>query len=376
MTRIPTSCAAAEMLSRDVTSSPGRWLPVCVAAGPALAAAQAVVETDVTIKTPDGMCDAAFIHPATGSHPGVLIWPDAFGLRPAMRDIGKRIAAEGYSVLVPNPFYRVAKAPQFDDASSFNFQNQADMAKLKPLMGSINAPGAAEKDAVAYVAFLDAQSQVNATKKIGTQGYCMGGPLVVKTAAAVPNRIGAGASFHGGGLVTDKPDSPHLLAPRDQGADVLRDRSRATTSANPTRKTSSRRRLRGRRSCGNRSLSGHARLVCSGYAGRERCADLQRARSRTRLAQARRSLQSESCLGWRASQGMPQREGATSIGRMTRHGFPAAKTSSGMLRVTTLPAPITDGGPMRTPGQMIAPPPTLSVMAITKNWFIVRPVMN
>jgi carboxymethylenebutenolidase len=115
---------------------------------------------------------------------------------------------------VPNPFYRVAKAPVFNSASSFNFQDQAEMAKLKPLMGSVNAPGAAEKDAVAYVAFLDAQSQVNKAKKIGTQGYCMGGPLVVKTAAALPDRIGAGASFHGGGLVTDKPDSPHLLAPK------------------------------------------------------------------------------------------------------------------------------------------------------------------
>jgi carboxymethylenebutenolidase len=131
-----------------------------------------------------------------------------------MRDIGKRIAGEGYSVLVPNPFYRVAKAPVFTDPSSFNFQNEADMAKLRPLMASINAPGAAEKDATAYIAFLDAQPQVNTGKKIGTQGYCMGGPLVVKTAAAAPNRIGAGASFHGGGLVTNAPDSPHLLAPK------------------------------------------------------------------------------------------------------------------------------------------------------------------
>src|SRR5713101_7795679 len=187
---------------------------LAVAAGSTLAAAQQVVETDVTIKTPDGTCDAAFIHPTTGSHPGVLIWADAFGLRPAMRDIGKRIAAEGYSVLVPNPFYRVAKAPVFDNASSFNFQNQADIAKLQPLMASVNAPGAAEKDAVAYIAFLDGQQQVNKAKKIGTQGYCMGGPLVVKTAAALPNRVGAGASFHGGGLVTDTPASPHLLAPK------------------------------------------------------------------------------------------------------------------------------------------------------------------
>jgi carboxymethylenebutenolidase len=181
-------------------------------AGPAEGAVD-VVETDVEIQTPDGTCDAAFIHPKTGSHPGVLLWPDAFGLRPSMRDMAKRLAAQGYSVLVPNPFYRVSKAP-FTDASNFNFQNPADMAKLQPLMASVNAPGNAEKDAVAYVGFLDAQKEVNKSKKIGTQGYCMGGPLVVKTAAALPDRIGAGASFHGGGLVTDKPESPHLLAPK------------------------------------------------------------------------------------------------------------------------------------------------------------------
>src|SRR5579885_3358837 len=182
------------------------------AAGVASAAGMPVTETNVEIKTPDGTCDAAFIHPTSGSHPGVLIWPDAFGLRPTMREIAKRIAAEGYSVLVPNPFYRVAKAPVFEDASNFDFQK--DRAKLTPLMGSVNAPGNAEKDAVAYIAFLDAQKQVDKSKKIGTQGYCMGGPLVVKTCAAVPNRVGAGASFHGGGLVNNTPNSPHLLAPK------------------------------------------------------------------------------------------------------------------------------------------------------------------
>jgi carboxymethylenebutenolidase len=186
---------------------------LAVTAEPAAAAGLDVVETDVEIKTPDGTCDAAFIHPKSGSHPGVLIWPDAFGLRPAMREMAKRIAAEGYSVLVPNPFYRLGKAP-FSDASNFSFQNPADRAKLTPLMASVNAPGNGEKDAVAYVAFLDAQKEVNKAKKIGTQGYCMGGALVVKTAAVLPNRIGAGASFHGGGLVTDKPESPHLLAPK------------------------------------------------------------------------------------------------------------------------------------------------------------------
>lgn len=184
---------------------------IAAAAGTATAADLEVVETDVEIKTPDGTCDAAFIHPKTGSHPGVLLWPDAFGLRPSMRAMAKRLAAEGYSVLVPNPFYRVSKAP-FTDASKFDFQNPDDRAKLGPLMGSVNAPGNAEKDAVAYVAFLDAQKEVNKSKKIGTQGYCMGGPLVMRTAAALPNRVGAGGSFHGGGLVSDKPDSPHLLA--------------------------------------------------------------------------------------------------------------------------------------------------------------------
>jgi carboxymethylenebutenolidase len=184
---------------------------IAAAAGTATAAGLEVVDTDVEIKTPDGTCDAAFIHPKTGSHPGVLLWPDAFGLRPSMRAMASRLAAEGYSVLVPNPFYRVSKAP-FTDASKFDFQNPTDRAKLGPLMGSVNAPGNPEKDAVAYVAFLDAQKEVNKSKKIGTQGYCMGGPLVMRTAAALPNRIGAGGSFHGGGLVSDKPDSPHLLA--------------------------------------------------------------------------------------------------------------------------------------------------------------------
>ena len=172
-----------------------------------------VVEADVEIKTPDGTCDAAFAHPASGSHPGVLLWPDAFGLRPWTREMARRLAAEGYSVLVPNPFYRGSKAPTADP-STFDFKNESQMAKLKSMMGSVTAPGAAEKDAAAYVGFLDAQKEVDRTKKIGTQGYCMGGALVLRTAALLPDRIGAGASFHGGGLVTDKPDSPHLLAPK------------------------------------------------------------------------------------------------------------------------------------------------------------------
>jgi carboxymethylenebutenolidase len=200
----------------DSQSEVGRrdFVAFSVAAGVAATAVSAeaaleVVETNVDIKMPDGMCDAAFIHPKTGSHPGVLIWSDAFGLRPSLRAMAKRLAAEGYSVLVPNPFYRISKAP-FTDASTFNFAT--DMGKIQPLMASVTAPGAAEKDAAAYVAWMDSQKEVNKAKKIGTQGYCMGGPLVVRTAASLPNRIGAGGSFHGGGLVSDKPDSPHLLA--------------------------------------------------------------------------------------------------------------------------------------------------------------------
>src|SRR3984957_1280629 len=195
---------------------PRREFITSVAAGFAVAgsasAAASVVETDVEIKTPDGTCDAAFIHPGGGSHPGVLLWTDAFGLRPSMRDMAKRLAAQGFSVLVPNPFYRMGKAPFFTDASTVDFAK--DRGKIQPLMASVTAAGNAEKDAVAYVAFLDEQKQVDKKKKIGTQGYCMGGPLVVRTAATLPDRIGAGASFHGGGLVTAIPDSPHLLAPK------------------------------------------------------------------------------------------------------------------------------------------------------------------
>ena len=207
----PRSAAGNDLSRRD-------FVALSVATGLAAATRSAgatlpIVETDISIEAADGSCDAAFIRPATGVHPGVLIWPDA-GLRPSMREIGRRLAGDGFAVLVPNPFYRVAKAPQFETAANIDFADPATRAKLGPLMSSVSAPGNAEKDAAVYVAFLDAQPQVDRSRKIGSQGYCMGGALVMRTAAAVPDRIGAGASFHGGGLVTDKPDSPHLLATR------------------------------------------------------------------------------------------------------------------------------------------------------------------
>jgi carboxymethylenebutenolidase len=187
-----------------------------VAAAAAAQAAAAVVEKDVEVKTPDGTADAALFHPpGQGTWPAVLIWPDILGLRPVFREMGRRLAAQGYVVLVPNPFYRARKAPVVDD--TFDFNKPEDRAKVMPLAGALTHE-AATRDATAFVAFLDAQPQTARTKKIGTQGYCMGGPLVFRTAAAVPNRVGAVASFHGGGLVSDQPTSPHQLVARSNAA--------------------------------------------------------------------------------------------------------------------------------------------------------------
>ena len=182
-----------------------------VAASGVASAQRPLSERDVEIKTPDGTCDAFFTYPTTGTHPGVLIWPDAFGLRTTVRAMARRLAAEGYAVVAVNPYYRVTRAPGIE-ITGFNFAT--DGAKLQPLMGSVNAAGNPEKDAVAFIAWLDQQPQVDKSKKIGTQGYCMGGPLIMRTAAAVPDRVGAAASFHGGGLVTANPNSPHLLIPK------------------------------------------------------------------------------------------------------------------------------------------------------------------
>ena len=205
------STITTDVSRRAFTAGSVAAATLAAAAGPAAAAD--VVETDVTIKTPDGNADAAYFHPATGKHPAVIIWTDIFGLRPSFRAMGRRLAAEGYTVLVPNPFYRTAKAPVVVDASTFDFNDPASRAKTAAWTGPINVPGAIEKDAGAYIAWLDSQKETDTAKKIGTQGYCMGGPLVFKTAALSP-RVGAGATFHGGGLVTPKPDSPHTLAPK------------------------------------------------------------------------------------------------------------------------------------------------------------------
>lgn len=182
-----------------------------MAALPTLANAAETRGADVDIKTPAGTADAYFVHPAGGKHPGVLIWPDIFGLRPAFKQMATRLAESGYAVLVINPFYRTKRAPTAPEHPDFNDPPTRDA--LMALAGSLT-PDTAAVDATAFVAFLDAQAGVDRKKKIGTTGYCMGGPFVLRTAALFPDRIGAGATFHGGGLVTDKPDSPHLLIPK------------------------------------------------------------------------------------------------------------------------------------------------------------------
>ncbi|MFA5910820.1 MAG: dienelactone hydrolase family protein [Vicinamibacterales bacterium] len=177
---------------------------------PRAANAQAVRESEVKVTTPDGVADCYFVHPATGAHAGVIVWPDILGLRPAFRQMGKRLAESGYSVLVVNPFYRQKPAPVVPTGAQFS---DPEVRKtVMGLAGNLNATTHVT-DAKAFVAFLDAQAAVDKRKKIGTTGYCMGGPIVMRTAAAVPDRIGAGASFHGGGLVTTDPTSPHLLVP-------------------------------------------------------------------------------------------------------------------------------------------------------------------
>jgi carboxymethylenebutenolidase len=172
---------------------------------PRVVNAVAVTEADVTVKTPDGTADCYFVHPASGTAPGVLLWPDIFGLRPAMRQMGKRLAESGYSVLVVNPFYRVKKAPTADNGAATPIQ------QLMPLAQALTET-TQMTDAKAFIGWLDQQSSVAKNRKMGTQGYCMGGPIAFRTAAAVPDRVGAIASFHGGGLVTTNPNSPHLQA--------------------------------------------------------------------------------------------------------------------------------------------------------------------
>src|SRR5437762_8163360 len=176
---------------------------------PRVANALAVTESDVNVTTPDGAADCYFVHPASGTAPGVLVWPDIFGLRPAFRQMAKRLAESGYSVLVVNPFYRVKKAPTADAGAATPIQ------QVLPLAQGLNET-THMTDAKAFIGWLDRQSSVARDRKMGAQGYCMGGPIAFRTAAAVPDRVGAVASFHGGGLITDQPNSPLLEAAKSK----------------------------------------------------------------------------------------------------------------------------------------------------------------
>jgi carboxymethylenebutenolidase len=172
---------------------------------PSVVNAAEVTESEVTISTPDGVADCYFVHPTKGAAPAVIIWPDIFGLRPAFKKMAKRLAESGYSVLVVNPFYRSKKAADMVGGTT------VPIAELRPLASALNETTAAN-DAKALIEWLDRQPSVSKKHRIGTQGYCMGGSIAFRTAAAVPERVGAVASFHGGGLVNDKPTSPHQIA--------------------------------------------------------------------------------------------------------------------------------------------------------------------
>lgn len=189
------------------------------AAMPAFAAdpgARPVNEKDVSVRTADGNADAALFYPAgKGKWPAVLMWPDILGLRPVFREMGKRLAAQGYVVLVVNPYYRAKKAPVVEGA--FDFNSKDDMAKIMAFRQGLT-DAMVDRDSAAYVTFLDAQPQTDKRKKAGVQGFCMSGPISFRTAAARPDRIGAVATFHPGALVTDKPSSPHLLIPKTRAS--------------------------------------------------------------------------------------------------------------------------------------------------------------
>jgi len=185
---------------------------------PAVANALDVIEEEVLVETPDGMADCYFVRPATGAHPGVIVWPDIMGIRTSFRKMGKRLAESGYSVLVVNPYYRTTKGAVIADGETFS--DPTVRARLMPHAQSLS-PVTCVSDGRAFVSYLDAQPSVDTSRKIGTTGYCMTGSYTLRLAAAIPERIGAGASFHGGGLATGANDSPHLLIPQIQAGFLI-----------------------------------------------------------------------------------------------------------------------------------------------------------
>ena len=176
-----------------------------------------VLSRQVEVQTPDGRADGFFVAPKGGRHPAVVLWPDIAGLRPAFEQMGTRLAAAGYAVLVVNPYYRSAKGHLFEDFSGW--RTEEGRAKVEPLRAQLT-PEAVSRDAVALIAWLDAQPEVDAGRKVGVQGYCMSGSYGFRAAAA-SERVGAFASFHGGGLVTEEEHSPHRLLGQTTAAALI-----------------------------------------------------------------------------------------------------------------------------------------------------------
>lgn len=212
------SALAAKGLTRREFAAMGTAAALASYTSLSAAAAGTLVERDVTVSTPDGSCDAFFVHPAQGEHPGVILWPDALGLREVKKEMARRLAAEGYAVLVVNPYYRDQRAPlPFDFAA---FRTPEGRAKIMPYMQGL-VPEKVTRDATAHIAFLDKQKAVDRQRGIGTHGYCMGGAIAVRTAAAAPERVKGVGSFHGGNLVTEKPDSPHRLLDKTRASYLI-----------------------------------------------------------------------------------------------------------------------------------------------------------
>lgn len=205
------SALVGKGISRRQFAAMGAAVAMVACAQPGNGRTAALRESTVRVPTPDGMADAFFVHPTRGKHPAVIIWPDIGGLRESFNVMARRLASAGFAVLVVNQYYRSAAAPVL--TSFAEWRTPEGQAKLKPMIAGVTPEGTM-RDAAALAAFLDKHARVDTRCKIGTQGYCMGGPHSIRAAAAVPNRIGAAASFHGAGIATDKPDSPHLLLPR------------------------------------------------------------------------------------------------------------------------------------------------------------------
>lgn len=212
------SALAAKGLTRREFAAMGTAAALAGYSSLSMAAVGTLIERNVAVTTPDGSCDAFFVHPAKGKHPGVILWPDALGLRNAKKAMARRLAAEGYAVLVVNPYYRDVRAPLPLDFTTF--RTPEGRAKIMPYMQGL-VPEKVTRDAIAYVAFLDQQKAVDIKRGIGVQGYCMGGAIAVRTAAAVPGRVKGVGSFHGGNLVTDEPDSPHRLLDKTQASYLI-----------------------------------------------------------------------------------------------------------------------------------------------------------